>query len=182
MIGMTLDGRKARLIGAVALTAAALAGCETYGSASAPRQFAVLETDTTGATNVNIASLSDVIDPDVARARLLEEGFDVLGNDVGERAKRDAAAVGERHQRDPLAEDVAAESNGAPGCVEEFGIGDDRRQDHHGGTRLAGPNLARPGGARAGEQTGRQAGAKTRGKTREKAGRVPHRGLPGSIR
>ncbi len=59
---MTLQGPKARLVGAVALTAAALAGCETYGSAtSAPRQFAVVETDTTGATNVNIASLSDVI-------------------------------------------------------------------------------------------------------------------------
>ena len=53
---------KAGLIGAVAM-AAALAGCETYGGggAAATRQFAVVETDSTGATNVNIASLTEVI-------------------------------------------------------------------------------------------------------------------------
>ena len=48
-------------LGAVALTAVALGGCETVGSAAGGRQYAVLEADTTGATNVNIASLSEVV-------------------------------------------------------------------------------------------------------------------------
>ena len=52
---------KIALIGAATLSAAALAGCETVGSAAGPRQYAVVETDTTGATNVNIASLTEVI-------------------------------------------------------------------------------------------------------------------------
>src|SRR4051794_1597756 len=61
MTSLSLRVPKAGLIGAAALAAAALAGCETVGSAAGPKQFAVLETDTTGATTVNIASLSDVI-------------------------------------------------------------------------------------------------------------------------
>ena len=62
MTVLKLRASKAGLIGATALVAAALAGCETYGGgATASRQFAVLESDQTGATTVNIASLSDVI-------------------------------------------------------------------------------------------------------------------------
>ena len=44
---ISLRAGKTGLYGALALTAAALGGCETYGSAAAPRQFAVLESDTT---------------------------------------------------------------------------------------------------------------------------------------
>ncbi|WP_204334063.1 hypothetical protein, partial [Klebsiella pneumoniae] len=63
MTALKLETGKLRtgLAGALALTAVGLAGCETVGSAAAPRQFAVLETDTTGATNTNIASLSEVV-------------------------------------------------------------------------------------------------------------------------
>ena len=53
--------RTTALIGAAIISAAGLAGCETVGSAAGPRQYAVLETDTTGATNVNIASLTEVV-------------------------------------------------------------------------------------------------------------------------
>jgi len=52
---------KAALVGAAVVAAAGLAGCETVGSAAGARQYAVLETDTTGATTSNIASLSEVI-------------------------------------------------------------------------------------------------------------------------
>ncbi len=52
---------KAALVGAAAIAAAGLAGCETVGSAAGARQYAVLETDTTGATSSNIASLSEVV-------------------------------------------------------------------------------------------------------------------------
>ena len=41
--------------------ALALAGCDTVSRATATRQFAVVEADKTGATEVNIASLTDVI-------------------------------------------------------------------------------------------------------------------------
>ena len=51
----------ARVLGATVLTALLLAGCDTVGRATASRQFAVLEADKSGATEVNIASLSDVI-------------------------------------------------------------------------------------------------------------------------
>ncbi|RZK81485.1 MAG: tetratricopeptide repeat protein, partial [Methylobacterium sp.] len=49
------------LLGLAALASVGLAGCETVGSAAGSRQFAVLEADTTGATNVNIASLTEVV-------------------------------------------------------------------------------------------------------------------------
>ncbi|KMO24930.1 hypothetical protein VP06_32890, partial [Methylobacterium aquaticum] len=61
VIGLSRVTPAARVLGATVLTALALAGCDTVSRATATRQFAVVEADKTGATEVNIASLTDVI-------------------------------------------------------------------------------------------------------------------------
>ncbi len=61
VIGLSPRDTGGRMLGATVLTALTLAGCDTVSRATATRQFAVVVADKSGATEVNIASLSDVI-------------------------------------------------------------------------------------------------------------------------